>query len=153
MRLEKYQFVFDRTRTTFDFISEGPKGRILKSVRYTKLKVQGFKNLYNLALGDKEADSSDINDRVVSDNKDLEKILATVANTAIIFNKHHPEAQILIVSDTPSRLRLYRMAISKHYEELSYFFDIQGLTQEGFLPFKKNTDYIAFLITLKISEI
>ena len=41
MRIEKYDLTFDRNKTSFDFISEGPKGRILKTVRFTKIKAKG----------------------------------------------------------------------------------------------------------------
>ena len=56
MRIEKYELVFDRSKTSFDFISERPKGRILKTVRFTKIKAKGYNNLYNLASGDKNTD-------------------------------------------------------------------------------------------------
>ena len=36
MKLEQYELVFDRTKTNFDFISEGPKGRILKTEKIMK---------------------------------------------------------------------------------------------------------------------
>ena len=62
MKLEQYELAFERTKTNFDFISEGPKGRILKTVRFTKIKVKSHNNLYNLAFGDKNPDSGAIDD-------------------------------------------------------------------------------------------
>ncbi len=44
MRLEKYELEFNSTKTTFEFISVGPKGHILKRIEYSKLKVKGLKN-------------------------------------------------------------------------------------------------------------
>jgi hypothetical protein len=90
MRLEKYELEVDPTRTVFDFVSEGPKGRILKRVYYVKMKVEGFKNLYNIALGDKLEGSDEIDDLIVTNNQDREKVLATVAATVIIFTKRRP---------------------------------------------------------------
>jgi hypothetical protein len=41
------------------------------------------------------------------------------------------------------------MAIAKYHEELSNRFAILGLTENGWIPFEKNTTYIAFLINRK----
>ena len=86
MKLEQYELAFDRTKTNFDFISEGPKGRILKTVRFTKIKVKSHNNLYNLAFGDKNLDSGAIDDLVITDNQDRDKVLATVAKTVAILS-------------------------------------------------------------------
>ena len=149
MRLEQYKVKFNPTKTAFVFTSEGPKGSILKGVYYTKIKAEGYKNLYNLAFGDKLIDSDDIDDRVVTDNKDSEKVLATVANTVITFTKRHPNAHVFIAGSNTARIRLYRMAISKYFDELSEIFVIQGYFKGKWLPFEKNIDYRAFLINLK----
>jgi hypothetical protein len=68
MRLEQYEFIFDTTETVFDFVSEGPKGKILKGVYFTKLKIKGLRNIYNLAFGDKDINTGEIDDQVVTDN-------------------------------------------------------------------------------------
>jgi hypothetical protein len=38
MGLEKYESESNKSQTVFTFISEGNNGRILKKVRYTKIK-------------------------------------------------------------------------------------------------------------------
>jgi hypothetical protein len=149
MRLEKYELEADSTRTVFDFVSESPKGRILKRVYYTKVKLKGFRNLYNIALGDKIEGSDEIDDLVVTNNQDREKVLATVAATVILFTKRHPKAQIFIRGSSPSRTRLYQIAIGKYFDELSDIFDIKGFINDDFYPFEKNKDYFSFLIIRK----
>jgi hypothetical protein len=152
MRLEKYKVKYNPAKTTFFFTSEGPKGRIEKGVYYSKIKHKGYKMLYHLSFGDKLKDSDDIDDQVVTDNKDSEKVLATVANTLIAFSKQHPKAQIFFEGSNTARNRLYRMAISKYFDELSIIFDIYGSFNKKWLPFeRKNIDYRAFLIKRKIS--
>ena len=150
MRLEKYKVIANTAQNTFEFMSEGPKGSILKVVEYTKVNLKGFRNLYNLGFGDKDASTDAINDLVVTDNQDSEKVLATVASTVYIFTKYHPTARIILTGSTPARTRLYRMAISKYLEELSETFDIKGMTETKFEKFKKNRTYFAFLIKRKI---
>lgn len=151
MRLEKYKIQFNSNRTAFEFTSEGSKGRILKRVEYSKIKYKGVKNYYNLGFGDISVNSDEIDDTVVTDNQDREKIIATVASTIFIFIKRYPKASIIIRGSNKARIRLYRMAISKYFDELSETFDIQGYFNENWLPFEKNIDYEAFLITRKIS--
>ena len=81
MRLEQYVAKANKTETFFAFVSKGPHGNILKGVEYSKKKLYGFKNVYNLAFGDIYLISGEINDVVVTNNQDREKVLATVANT------------------------------------------------------------------------
>jgi hypothetical protein len=149
MRLEKYALEVDETQSVFTFISEGPKGQILKNVYFTKMKVKGFRNLFNLAFGDKIDNLEKIDDRIVSDNQDREKVLATVAHTVIIFTKQNPNAKIFVVGSNPARTRLYQMAIGKYFDELSETFDIKGFLHGDFFRFKKNINYRAFLIKRK----
>ena len=144
MKLEQYELAFDRTKTNFDFISEGPKGRILKTVRFTKIKVKSHNNLYNLAFGDKNLDSGAIDDLVITDNQDRDKVLATVAKTVAIFIKHRPKALIFFRGSTPSRTRLYQMAINKYLDELSEIFFIEGFTSKEWVFFEKNSQMLFY---------
>jgi hypothetical protein len=152
MRLDKYKLEFNASKTAFEFTSEGPKGNILKSVYFTKMKVKGIRNVYNLAFGDKIDDTEDIDDNIVSDNQDREKVLATVVNTVIVFTKRYPKAQIFITGSNPARTRLYQIVIGKYFEEFSEIFEIKGFNKNQLQPFEKNVKYNAFLIRKKISN-
>jgi hypothetical protein len=149
MRLEKYKLRADETLTAFEFTSEGPNGHILKCIEYTKVKLKGFKNVYNLGFGDKLPSSEDIDDKIVSDNQDRDKILATVASTVVAFISSRPKAKVFIIGSNQARTRLYRMAINKYFDELSYSFNIRGFLNEKWQPFEKNINYEAFLISRK----
>ena len=50
MKLERYELKASRSLTTFEFLSEGRKGKITKVIQFQKMN---FPNLYNLAFGDK----------------------------------------------------------------------------------------------------
>lgn len=152
MNLEKYKLEFNPTKTAFEFISEGTKGSILKRIEYSKVNIKGYKNFYNLGFGDVSSESDEIDDAVVTNNGDRDKVLATVASTLFIFTKRYPKAKILMIGRNTARKRLYRMAIDKYFDELSDIFDIKGSFNKKWLPFEKNTDFGAFLITLKIHQ-
>ncbi len=51
MKLDQYELKADEPFTTFEFISEGPRGKILKIVQFTLIN-KGH-DIYNLAFGDK----------------------------------------------------------------------------------------------------
>ena len=147
MRLEKYQLEINPNKTSFEFISVGPKGHILKRIEYSKLKAKGLKNYYNLGFGDVNSESKEINDTIITDNKDSEKVLATVANTVYIFTKYYPKAKIYFEGSSDARIRLYQIAINKYFDDFSETFDIEGYTSKQWFSFEKNVNYEAFLIT------
>jgi hypothetical protein len=150
MRLEQYESNTNKTNTIFTFVSEGPKGKILKRVQYSKMKIKGVSNLYNLGFGDVIKDSDKIDDLIVTDNQDRDKVLATVVNTVYKFTERYPESKIFLTGSNFVRKRLYQIAINKYFDELSETFKIKGLTEDGIFDFEKNTTYLAFLITRKI---
>ena len=77
MHQEAYTLEFGASLLTFEFVSEGPKGRLLTIIQFTKIET----GIYNLAFGDADAVTGALNDTVVSNNRDSEQVLATV-NTA-----------------------------------------------------------------------
>ena len=59
MKLPKYQLAAEQSLTVFDFVSEGPRGRIPKIVKYSGTNVKDF---FNLAFGDKDPITDAIDD-------------------------------------------------------------------------------------------
>ena len=82
MQKEKYELSTDPDVTIFKFVSKGPKGEIPKLIMYQKTTI---KDVYNLAFGDWNETTNDIDDKAISNNNDSEKILATVASTVLSF--------------------------------------------------------------------
>ena len=144
MFLERYEYFQGASSNQFYFWSDGPKGRILKVVSYRFLiKADGF-HYFNVGFGDLDQKSRKINDLSVSDNKDHEKILATVAATALKFTSHIQKCRLIVKGSTPARIRLYQMKIVAYYDHISELFDIQGETETGFERFSKDKKYLGF---------
>lgn len=110
----------------------------------------GFGSLYNLAFGDCNECDDDLDDLSVSDNRDTQKILATVAATLLVFIKNHPETWVVAQGSTKARTRLYRIGISKNLEHIPNEFVIFGHhAVTGWEPFVLNEEYERFMITHK----
>jgi hypothetical protein len=101
-----------------------------------------------LGFGDLDA-NGEINDVVVTDNRDSEKVLATVALTLIKFFEIYPDKSVFITGSTAARTRLYRMGITKNLEELQNDFYLFGLIGKDWYLFKKGLEYRAFIVQKK----
>jgi hypothetical protein len=134
----------------YRFDSDGPKGKIEKMVLYTYLTTFDGVPYFNLGFGDYDDKKKRIDDLTVSNNGDRDKILATVAFTALEFTSQYQGCRIVIRGITLSRTRLYQTGIAKYYGEISQVFDIQGLTATGdWEPFKGGENYRTFLASRK----
>lgn len=142
MKIERYDVTISTDQTEYRFISEGRQGRILKKVRFTLIHSSG---VYNLGFGDVNPLTGQVSDLDVSDNGDTQKVLATVAGIALNFLHHNPEASLYAKGSTPSRDRLYRMGLTRHYEEISQFLEVYGWTSKEWEPFNQGKNYEAFL--------
>lgn len=148
MNLEKYEIIQGPGDSYYEFYSEGPKGRIKKIVRFTLLS-EYEDNFYNLFLGDWLESEGRASDTSVSDNKDPEKILATVASIVVHFTASKPQAAIFAQGSTPARTRLYQIGITAHILEIDKGFDIHGFREDKWERFQKNKSYEAFLLRCK----
>ena len=148
MNKPKYLYKSEEFLRTYEFISEGVHGKIVKTVQYTDT---GTENVYNLAFGDFDERTKQINDFSVTNNGDSLKVLATVASTVYAFTEKYPKAMIFATGSTKGRTRLYRMGITNNLAEIKEDFAIFGLTieQNNWEEFIIGKDYEAFLITKK----
>lgn len=88
MDLKCYAYEADNDFQNYEFNSEGPRGRIKKSVRCTKMQ-EGCPAIFNLDFGDVSDHTNGIDDLAVSDNSDTIVVLATVASIVNDFFIHH----------------------------------------------------------------
>ena len=146
MKLPKYALASSDKLTTFEFVSEGQKGIIHKIVRY---QPTNLKDIYNLAFGDKDHTTGNIDDTVISNNGDSEKVLATVAATVYAFTDKYPDVWIYATGSTKSRTRLYRMGVTKFFSEVDDDFEVLGEREENWESFRKNVEYEGFLVRKK----
>jgi len=128
----------------YDFISNGAKGAIHKRIFFELVREP---DIYNLAFGDLMADGS-IDDYSISDNKDMAKVLATIAAIVKLFLDKYPQRKVFFRGSTAERTRLYRMAISINLQELSDYYSIYGILTNGdVVNFQENLVYDGFIIT------
>lgn len=146
MKIEKYQLKSESSLTTFEFISEGPKGLIHKRIEFQRTTDS---RLFNLAFGDKNLITGEIDDQVISNNGDSEKVLATVIGAVYTFFDHHPDKFIYAKGNTKVRTRLYRMGITKYIQEMRRDFYLYGQLGEDFFLFEVGIDYDSFLAQRK----
>ena len=130
----------------YEFTSFGPQGIIKKIVEFEET---ADRNIYNLAFGNLKEDGT-IDDLITSNNDDRNKVITTVAYIVIKFTECRPDCYILFTGSTKARTRLYRIAITLNYQDLSKTLNIWGLHEEvGWEPFNSNSPYTSFLIKYK----
>ena len=159
MQIEKYETESTVDGLIYTFESVGEKV-IQKIVVYSKIenpKTVGLKEntiVFNLAFGDWDLETDELNDQVESKNKDTEKVLATVANTIFEFWEEYPDANIFFRGSQPfgekaRRTRLYQMKINRYFADIITIVNIKGYENDNWELFLENKNYLAFLISQK----
>jgi hypothetical protein len=146
MKLPRYELKAEKSLMVFEFTSEGPNGKILKLIKLSETTLKGF---YNLAFGDKNIESGEIDDLVVSNNGDSEQVLATVVSAVYSFTEKENDAWVYATGSTKARTRLYRMGITKYFDEVKSDFLIFGLRDGEWEEFSKEIEYTAFVVKRK----
>lgn len=143
MDLPKYQLTAENSLTVFEFISVGSKGEIPKLIIFSETHLKDF---YNLGFGDKNLTTGDIDDKVVSNNGDSDKVLATVVSAVYAFTDLNPNTWVYATGSTKARTRLYRMGISKYYEKIKKDFELYGLIDDKWIEFDEKINFEAFVV-------
>ena len=146
MKIEKYALKAESSLTVFEFISEGPKGLIRKLIQFQQTNEP---NLYNLAFGDKNVETGEIDDLAISNNGDSEKVLATVVAALYAFFDKHPDAFVYATGSTSVTNTAYRLGITRFYEEIIQDFYLYGQLGDQFYEFETGKDYSGFLTQQK----
>ena len=141
-----YNYELGADYLQYEFDSSGPKGIIRKVVQYSETNL---KNVYNLGFGDKDLITNELNDLIITNNGDSQKVLATVASTLFVFTDNYPDATVIAIGATSARTRLYRMGITNNIEEIEKDFEVYGLKNKTWFKFSKNITYDAFLVKRK----
>ncbi|MBD0279313.1 MAG: hypothetical protein ICV51_01035 [Flavisolibacter sp.] len=148
MNIERYEFLTNETFLDYEFESEGPKGKVRKIIRFSPQNANGI-TYFNLGFGDLNPKTGKVDDLVATDNKDSDKVLATVAATVLEFTRHFPDVMVYAKGSTPSRTRLYQMGIVANWEEIEPLLDVFGFVGGHWERFSKNVNYEAFLARRK----
>lgn len=145
MQYPKYQtLTVSSDAKNYTFLSSGPKGEFKIQAQFLQIENS---DVYNLGFGALDAEGS-VNDTIILNNGDRDKILATIAGFVSIFFETYHSTSLFFSGSTPSRTRLYRRAISLNLKELQESFEILGITyaEEAYEDFNPSKDYDAFLV-------
>ena len=158
MQIEKYYTETTVGNLVYTFESIG-KTVIKKVVQYSKIPptyigLPSNANVYNLAFGDWDDEINDFKDTITSNNGDMEKVLATVANTANLFWSEYPNTFIYFEGSHPKgkeliRTYLYQKKLNRYFDDISKVALVFGLSENGWEMFTANKNYNAFLILQK----
>ncbi|WP_298708761.1 hypothetical protein [Chitinophaga sp.] len=148
MDLDSYPVYSSADLLTHTFESEGPKGIILKQVKFQRIE----KDRYNLAFGDREKESAHLNDMVRSNNNDRDKVLASVARIISIFLGKFPNAYVEVAGSTSSRTRLYQMKLLARLQQINEQYMLQGYTNGHWENFQTGRKYTTLSITTKMNS-
>ena len=147
MNYPRYEYATEDELNIFEFDSVGTKGKVTKIIQYTEMSIKGY---FNLGFGDLDLKTKEVNDEIVTNNGDGQKVLATVVSTVYAFTAKNPDAYVYATGSNEARTRLYRMGITNNLEELKKDFHVYGLrNDEVFEPFIVGEDYLGFLVNRK----
>jgi hypothetical protein len=117
----------------YGFFSEGVKGKILKVIIFT-LEENGK---WNLGFGDWE--NNDIDDKVMTNNQDVVRVIGTVAKITYEFFDNYPDAILIIEPVDEKRKKIYNIVFQRHYNTIKNDFHVVayiGSEAEIYAPHK-----------------
>lgn len=119
---QPYPYFVLQEKTQYIFKSIGEKD-VLKIVQISPLDE---KDIWNLGFGDL-GDDGFVDDSVVTNNHDAQKVLRTVAKIAIDFLEKYPDHTLEIRPVDTKRKRLYNGIFQRYFTELAPMFKIIGI--------------------------
>lgn len=134
------------------FMSTGQNGSFELHILIFKEKGADKNEAYELGFGKWDSASKELDDLFETNNKDVDQILATVAEKALEFLKRYQNAQIFATGSTAGRTRLYQRQIARNLDIIPPSLRIQGgsiKSNPGWSDFQKGINYDAFLLSAK----
>lgn len=145
MKEKFYPFEASGDYLYFRFESCSSGCTIPKIVEFEEIEIGTF----NLAFGDVDSQGR-LNDSVVSNNGDMEKVLATVVQTVLTFLEAYPGRRVYFSGNSPARNRLYRAILSRDIENWSDIFEVEGVTEGERIAFRKDVNFEGFIVQRKL---
>ncbi len=138
-----YKIEYSIARKAYLFVSQGRHGCVDKVVTFQLIS----NDIYNLAFGDWKRDDIEFDDLVVTDNGDMEMVLSTVIEITKMFLAANPDVYVNFTGSTAARTRLYQIIIGNISEIVVGQYDVWGELEGHWVPFEKNVNYEAFLVS------
>lgn len=130
----------------YTFLSCGPSGNIDMTIQFTPTEENG---IFNLAFGILDRGGK-MDDVIINNNGDRNKIIATVIAAINEFTYHYPGKLAYFSGHTKERNKLYKGALSIYLEQWLQGYTIWALKEDNsFELFKKNTSYFGYIIKEK----
>ncbi|MBO9617273.1 MAG: hypothetical protein J7619_31605 [Dyadobacter sp.] len=145
MKEKFYQFEASADYLYFWFESCSSGCTIPKIVEFDEIEIGTF----NLAFGDIDSHGR-LNDSVVSNNGDMEKVLATVVQVVLTFLEKYPTRRVYFSGNSPARNRLYRAILSRDIENWSNVFEVDGITEGERIAFRQGVNFEGFIVKRKL---
>jgi hypothetical protein len=147
LNIDKYK-VFATSNVNYYFFSEGPRGVIKKQILFEESRI---KNYYQLHFGD--SINGTIVEDVVSDNKDADLVLASVAWAVLCFVNRSDKLHVRFSGLTRHRTRLFNIWLGRNNEELSKYMLVFGYNEDGrWERFVPNRQYSAFMLKSGLTQ-
>jgi hypothetical protein len=140
---EHYPFSSREDKLLYYFYSNGPQGEILKIIIF-QLSETGK---WNLAFGDYEKEK--IDDKIISNNNDLFKVMKTVVACTYDFSEKYPDRIIQVIPVDDKRNLLYHGILKRNLDIIEEKFWIDGLRNESIEPFDVQNHYQEFYFSRK----
>jgi len=119
---------------------------VRKVVSYSKFMRHG-KLYYNIEFGDFKFDIDDLDDRSITDNGDMRKVLRTVVATLDIFFTEFPNDKIHIDGSDPIRHAYYHKLIRDHLTVILKHYQVQGYVENRIEKFRINVEYDFIIVS------
>lgn len=146
MRLSKYEISLLQ-KDVYWFVSTGKQGDVYKGVLFQPLPDY---NRFNLAMGDINLQSGQIEFEELTGNGDARKVFATIAEIVNEYTAIYPEREIFVSGNTDDKKRSYSFMIAWYLEEITEDFDVWEAEEGGeFEAFEKDKAYDAILVKRK----
>ena len=146
MKPESYQLNASDNLTKHEFVSIGRRGQFKKIILFQRIEETDF---YELLFGDFDDLTGRVDYVNTTDNGDMKEILSTISRALFQFTEKNPDAKVVFRGSTPSRTRLYRIAISKNYEFAKQHFDLFMFNKGEVFRFEPNASCEGFMIARK----
>ncbi len=105
--------------------------------------------MYNLAFGDYDESTGEINDSAITNNGDGQKVLFYRGLNGIRIHRRIPRC-LDLCRNSQGRTRLYRIGIATNLIAILVDFEVYGLQDEVWEEFVIGMPYGAFLVRRKI---
>jgi hypothetical protein len=146
--MDEQPYPFQRDSVEYSYRFESVNGQTVVQ-KLVLITATGRANIYNLALLD-ELPDGELSDTVVTNNKDMPTVLATVFSIVADFLDRFPDYALVFRGSDARRDRLYRMVLGREFVRLNQVYEIFGFDGNQFVLFEANGSYQFFLIRKRL---